>query len=202
MYELIYADPPWKFDDALPGKGRGAVKHYQHLSVEQIVAMKPETTENAVLFLWRVSALQQEALDVVKGWGFEVGAELVWVKTGKEEPRWKLSDMLRALAHRWDRVLAGRDEKGAWCSKVAFGMGHYVRYAHETCLICFKGKRFQPMNKRIRSVLFAPVREHSRKPDEMYDLIETMYPGLHRLEMFARTRREGWDCLGDEVGKF
>lgn len=60
----------------------------------------------------------------------------------------------------------------------------------------------KPVDMSIRQVVFAERREHSRKPDEIYDLIEKLYPTETKLELFARTRRDGWDQWGDEVGMF
>jgi N6-adenosine-specific RNA methylase IME4 len=63
-------------------------------------------------------------------------------------------------------------------------------------------KIMRPVDWTIRQVIFSPRREHSRKPDEVYDLIEKMYPEATKLELFARTARDGWDQWGNEVGKF
>jgi N6-adenosine-specific RNA methylase IME4 len=107
---VIVADPAWSFSDRLPGKGRGAEKHYRCMSLDDIKSFElPPIWSNSVLFLWRVAAMQQEALDVAKAWGFTPKSELVWQKltrTGKQH----------------------------------FGMGHYVRASHEVCLICVRGR--------------------------------------------------------------
>ena len=78
--------------------------------------------------------------------------------------------------------------------KDKIGMGHYVRSQHELLLIASRGKMPHPLPKdRPSSVIEAPRREHSRKPDEAYELIERMYPSLPKIELFARQQREGWD---------
>jgi len=81
--------------------------------------------------------------------------------------------------------------------KDRFGLGQYFRGQHELCLFGVKG-RIKTRNRSTSTVILAKRREHSRKPDEMYELIEKCsYPP--RLEMFARNRRKGWDVWGDEV---
>lgn len=170
---VIVADPPWKFGDSLPGKGRGAAKHYDCLGVPAIalqMAAVSLAADNAVLFLWRVAAMQREALDLVESLSFTVKTELVW-----------------------EKLTSG--------GKAHFGMGHYLRASHETCLIATRGKAM-PAVRNVRSRFAAPVREHSRKPEEFYRIVETLYPGSRKVEMFARTVRPGWEQEGLELGKF
>lgn len=85
---VLLADPPWRFGDSLPGKKRGAEKHYPCLSVSEIARFAlPPLADDAVLFLWRVSAMVEEALFVARAWGFMPKSELVWVKTKNGRPR-------------------------------------------------------------------------------------------------------------------
>lgn len=106
----LEADPPWQFGDRLPGKGRGAEKHYRVLTLEEIKAFPlPALAPDCVLLLWRVAAMQEEALSVVRAWGFTVKTEIVWAKRTKHGKRW-------------------------------FGMGHYLRAEHEICLVATRGK--------------------------------------------------------------
>jgi N6-adenosine-specific RNA methylase IME4 len=85
--------------------------------------------------------------------------------------------------------------------KDKLGLGYYVRNRHELLLIATRGNFPcpQPAN-RPSSVIEAPRREHSRKPDEAYEMIERMYPDLPRIELFARQARPGWDAWGNEIG--
>ena len=85
---------------------------------------------------------------------------------------------------------------------LAFGMGRKVRNCHETCVIAQRGNPMPPTDRAIRSVFFAPVREHSRKPDEFYRIVERLYPTANRLELFSREDREGWTCTGNEKGLY
>ena len=78
---VLVADPPWPFGDKLPGGGRGAEKHYRTLSIRELEDFEcPVLQRDAVLFLWRVASMQEEALRVMRCWGFEPKSELVWVK--------------------------------------------------------------------------------------------------------------------------
>jgi N6-adenosine-specific RNA methylase IME4 len=88
-FACIAADPPWKFGDKLPGDGRGAEKHYGVMDAADICRFAlPPIADDAVLFCWRVAAMQQEALDVVKAWDFTLKSELVWKKLTKHGKRW------------------------------------------------------------------------------------------------------------------
>lgn len=171
----IVADPPWQFGDKLPGKSRGAEKNYACLDVDGIAsivrsAFADDLDQPVVLFLWRVAAMQREALDVCQRCCATVKTELVWEKLTKN-------------------------------GKPHFGMGRYVRASHETCLIAVRGRAF-PEVRNVRSRFAAPVREHSRKPEEFYRIVETMYPSSRKVELFARAVRPGWEQHGLELGKF
>jgi N6-adenosine-specific RNA methylase IME4 len=88
-YSVITADPPWKMRDQLPGPGRGASKHYGLLSVDEIARFPlPPMADDAVLFLWRLAAMQEEALFVCKAWGFELKTEMIWLKRTVNGKRW------------------------------------------------------------------------------------------------------------------
>ncbi len=80
-FRLLLADPPWQFDDHLPGPGRGAESHYATMPVDAIMRYPiPLMERTSILLLWRVASMQQEALDVAKAWGFTIKSEIVWVK--------------------------------------------------------------------------------------------------------------------------
>jgi len=176
-FRVICADPPWPFDDRLPGDTRGAVKNYKTMRVNEIERFPlPPIADDAVLFLWRVAAMQQEALDVVKTWGFgPVKTEAVWLKK-------------TANGHRW------------------FGMGRTLRAEHEICLIATRGRPLVK-NHSTRSSFVTEVdfeglsdkyRGHSVKPEQFYDIVETLFDGPF-VELFARRQRPGWTCIGDEL---
>jgi N6-adenosine-specific RNA methylase IME4 len=173
---LLVADPPWPFGDKLPGKSRGAERNYDVMSVDAIghflETENIRVQDDAVLLLWRVSSMIEEALRVTRMWGFVPKSEIVWVKT---------------------------TPSGV---KLHFGMGRYVRAAHEACIVAARGKAVSLVQSHsLRSVIVvAPTGEHSEKPDAFYLLAEDLFPGP-RVELFARKPREGWIQYGRELGK-
>lgn len=177
-YDIIVADPAWKFRDNLPGKGRGASKHYHCELIDELerVLSVEEIARDALLFLWRVACQQRVALELMRRWGFdEPKSEIIWVKLNKN------------LDH----------------SKPRMGMGHYVRNAHETCLIGVRGRGASLIHDHgVPSVFFAQrTRNHSEKPREFFELIERLVsPDTKKLELFSRHERDGWTCRGDQVG--
>ncbi len=167
VFDVIYADPPWKYDLPLRGSPNS---HYDIMSNEDIynlnvegVSIQDKITEDSILFLWATNPKLTEALSVVKKWGFDYKTNLVWVK---------------------DKI----------------GTGYYVRGQHELLLISTKGKIPPPIEKnRFSSVLTAPRKKHSAKPEEVYEIIEVMYPNRRYLELFARNQRENWTSWGLEA---
>ena len=173
-FRVLEADPPWSFGDRLPGNGRGAAKHYECMSIDAIRRLVlPPLADDCVLLLWRVAAMQEEALSVVRAWGFTPKSEIVWVKT-----------------------TGATEDTGA--VRLAFGMGRQVRACHEVCLIATRGK-VKPLHHSQRSVFFAPRTRHSEKPAGFYDLVESLYEGP-RVRLFARSERPGWTSVGSEIG--
>lgn len=170
IHRVVVADPPWRFDDALPGRGRGASKHYATLPARDIEALHvPNVATDALLFLWRVAAMQEEALRVCRAWGFRPVSEIVWVKT--------LDD-----------------------GRVRMGMGHYVRQSHESAIIGVRGDGLRHVqSKSIPSVFMAPRTRHSAKPAAFFEIVERLAEGPY-LEVFGREPRQGWTVIGDEVG--
>ena len=87
-FGTLCADPPWPFKDKLPGNGRGMVKHYRPMKVDAICAVQlPLLLDDAVLYLWRVASMQEEALRVVRAWGFVPKSEVVWKKLTRKGNR-------------------------------------------------------------------------------------------------------------------
>lgn len=97
-FKVVAADPPWLFGDSLPGKNRGASKNYGCLSLDKIKAFDlPPIADDAVLFLWRVSAMVQDAYEVVRAWGFTPKSEIVWRKrTTKDKRHFGMGRYVRA----------------------------------------------------------------------------------------------------------
>lgn len=173
FFQVAVADPPWHFEDSLPGPARGASKHYRTLSLDDIKRFPlPPIGENAWLFLWRVGAMVPEAYEVVKAWGFEVKSEIVWVKTvkGTSGP-----------------------------APLRIGMGRTVRNSHETAIVAKRGNP-KRLSASIPSVIFAPPTQHSAKPALFYDKVEEFAEGPY-VDIFARRYRYNWTCIGDELAE-
>jgi len=81
------------------------------------------------------------------------------------------------------------------------GLGNWTRANAEICLLGFKGKMNRKSNK-VRQVILSPLREHSRKPDEIRERIVELLGDMPRIELFARQTVKGWDCWGNETKKF
>jgi N6-adenosine-specific RNA methylase IME4 len=107
-----------------------------------------------------------------------------------------LPDALRVVES-WDFTYR---TNAVWVKQGSPGLGYWVRNQHEILLIAARGNMRPPLESdRPPSVIHAPRREHSRKPDEAYEIIERMYPDLPKIELFARSRRPGWSCWGNEI---
>ena len=188
-YGAILADPPWSFrnwsgKDVIPARNSSSTKipasaHYDTMSFEEIAALPVAdmAAEDCALFCWVVWPSLPDALRVIETWGFAYKTcGFCWVKTVRDLPL--LPD---------DRI-------------AKMGLGYWTRANSEVCLIATRGKP-KRLNADVRQVIHAPLREHSRKPDETYDRIERLVDGPY-LEMFSRQSRDGWDAWGNETGKF
>ena len=169
-YQIIYADPPWAYRN-MGNIQATANAQYPTMSNEDIckLPIADIADENSILFLWATFPKLQEALDVIKAWGFEYKTVAwTWVKLQK----------------------AGMG--------FHFGLGYYTRANTEPCLLAVRGKMPVAVHD-VQALICSPVREHSRKPDDQYGKIERLYPDATKLEMFARRQRSGWDVFGNEV---
>jgi N6-adenosine-specific RNA methylase IME4 len=172
-YSTILIDPPWRFQNRT---GKVAPEHrrlrrYATMSFQEIEALPVfrHADERSHLYLWCPNALLLEALQIMKAWGFQYKTNIVWYKVRKD---------------------GGPDGRG---------VGFYFRNVTELLLFGVKGSmRTLAPGRRQVNVIVKRKREHSRKPDEFYDVIEQCSPGPY-LELFARHPREGWTSWGDEV---
>ena len=172
-YRVIYADPPWSFRDQMHPKYKGANRHYSTLKVKTIAELPVNELagENCLLAMWWVPSQPEEALQVMKAWGFRLATMkgFTWVKRTKTGKR-------------------------------AFGLGHYTRGNTECCLFAVKGKTSKLIeNRSISQLVESPIREHSRKPDEVRGLLESLTGGGNRIELFARSGHQGWDAWGNQA---
>lgn len=173
-YTTIYADPPWRFQNRT---GKMAPEHkrlnrYPTMTLEDIkeLPVSQVAAEKSHLYLWVPNALLPEGLAVMEAWGFEYKSNLIWEKVRK------------------DGQPDGR------------GVGFYFRNVTEMLLFGIKGNKnrtLEPARSQV-NLIRTMKREHSRKPDEMVELIERCSPGPY-LELFARGDREGWDMWGNQA---
>lgn len=172
-FSTILADPPWRFANRT---GKVAPEHrrldrYSTLSLDMIkdLPVKDVSAKNAHLYLWVPNALLPEGLEVLEAWGFRYVSNIIWAKRRKD---------------------GGPDGRG---------VGFYFRNVTEILLFGVKGsmRTLSPARSQV-NMIETRKREHSRKPDEQYDLIKTCSPGPY-LEMFARHPQIGWSVWGDEA---
>ena len=176
-YRIIVADPPWRFGDRLPGPKRGAAKHYDVMALPDIEAHLPLLVQAREVTLTADAVLFMWRVAAMVPEAYRVVE--AWGFEAKSEIVWSKQNRS-----------GGR----------AFGMGHYVRMAHEACIIARRVGSRVPHRRalNVRSVFDAGVGRHSAKPDCFFDLVERLYEGPY-LELFARRHRPGWRCLGNEL---
>lgn len=176
-FKTILADPPWRFQNRT---GKMAPEHrrlsrYDTMTLEDIMKLSVEglAAETAHLYLWVPNALLPEGLRVMEAWGFQYKSNIVWHKIRKD---------------------GGPDGRG---------VGFYFRNTTELVLFGIRGKdarTLSPGRSQV-NIIRTQKREHSRKPDELYDIVEACSPGPY-LELFARGSRKGWKTWGNESGDY
>lgn len=176
-FKTILADPPWQFQNRT---GKMAPEHkrlsrYGTMKLDEIMSLPVSslTEETAHLYLWVPNALLPEGLRVMEAWGFQYKSNLVWHKIRKD---------------------GGPDGRG---------VGFYFRNVTELVLFGVRGKNARTLDAGRRQVNFLATqkREHSRKPDEFYDIVESCSPGPY-LELFARGSRKGWATWGNQADDY
>ncbi len=172
-FGTILADPPWRFQNRT---GKVAPEHrrlsrYETLTVDEICSLPVGDLANGRghLYLWVPNALLADGLRVMEAWGFKYKSNLVWHKVRKD---------------------GGSDGRG---------VGFYFRNVTELVLFGVRGnmRTLRPGRSQV-NLLASRKREHSRKPDELYDIVESCSEGPY-LELFARYPRPGWHVWGHEA---
>jgi N6-adenosine-specific RNA methylase IME4 len=172
-FSTILADPPWRFTNRT---GKVAPEHqrlsrYDTMTTAEIAALPVAevAADPSHLYLWVPNALIADGLNVMESWGFTYKANIVWAKRRKD---------------------GGPDGRG---------VGFYFRNVTEILLFGVRGKMrtLQPGRRQV-NMIETQKREHSRKPDEQYGVIEDCSPGPY-LEMFARYPQKGWHVWGNEA---
>lgn len=170
-YSIIYADPPWSYNDKALAGNRGACCKYlvqsqewlERLNVREIAA------NDCVLFLWVTMPKLNECFSLIEKWGFKYKTcAFTWVKKNKKSDSW------------------------------FWGMGWWTRANAELCLLATKGNP-KRVSSSVHSVIDTPIERHSQKPSVVRDKIVQLCGDLPRIELFARQKTEGWDVWGNEV---
>ena len=177
-YQCIVNDPPWYYKLRVNDethRGKIPYKSMKFDEIRDLPIAQIADPKGCVQFLWTTNNHMADACKLLEIWGFTIKTILTWEKITQE-------------------------------GKTRIGNGHWFRSATEHCIIATKGKvaafgSHSAIARRTPNLLKAERREHSRKPDEFYRLVEEVCTGS-KLEMFARQRRHGWDAWGNEVDKF
>ena len=168
-YNIIYADPPWKYERQ---KGEGvAADRYQTMAIQDIRSIPVDkiAADDAVLFLWVTFPKLREGLSVIGSWGFQY----------------------KTCAFNWIKQNTKSDS-------FFVGLGFWTRSCSEICLLATKGHPHRA-SPNVRQLCIAHRMQHSKKPDEIRDRIVELCGDLPRIELFARERYEGWECIGNEI---
>lgn len=176
-FATVLADPPWQFQNRT---GKMAPEHkrlarYPTMTLQEIKDLPVEAivTDTAHLYLWVPNALLAEGLQVMEHWGFTYKTNLIWYKIRKD---------------------GGPDRRG---------VGFYFRNVTEMILFGVRGKNARTLQpgRSQENIISSQKREHSRKPDEQYEIIEACSPGPY-LELFARGPRKGWFGWGNQAQEY
>lgn len=169
LFDVISVDPPWPYEGenkkttSFDSVGRRVANPYPEMSIQEIKNIEMPLMKDSVVLLWTTHKFLPDAFDILKDWGLDYKATLVW-------------------------------------NKQKIGMGAWFRMQCEFCLVGIKGKPYWE-NTTFRDILNEPRREHSRKPDSFFEMIEKITMG-RRLEYFSREKREGWEVFGNDIEKF
>ncbi len=176
-FATVLADPPWQFQNRT---GKMAPEHkrlsrYPTLTLQEIkdIPVAAAVQDTAHLYLWVPNALLAEGLQVMESWGFTYKTNLIWYKIRKD---------------------GGPDRRG---------VGFYFRNVTEIVLFGVRGKNARTLQpgRSQENIISTQKREHSRKPDEQYTIIESCSRGPF-LEMFARGNRPNWYCWGNQADDY
>ena len=176
-FATVLADPPWQFQNRT---GKMAPEHkrlqrYPTMSLQEIKDLPVEAIveDTAHLYLWVPNALLAEGMQVMEHWGFTYKTNLIWYKVRKD---------------------GGPDRRG---------VGFYFRNVTEIILFGVRGKNARTLQpgRSQENIISSRKREHSRKPDEQYELIEACSSGP-RIELFARGPKKGWFVWGNQSEEY
>ena len=171
-YNIIYADPPWSYNDKMHGHSFSLENEYPTMPLDWIKELPIENIceKDCILFLWAVSPQLPEAIQTMESWGFK----------------------FKTVAFCWSKYSKN--------GKPISNLGKWTMGNVELCLLGIKGQpnKFR-IDKSIKQLVIAERKRHSQKPSEVRERIVKGFGDLPRIELFAREYADGWDCWGNEV---
>jgi N6-adenosine-specific RNA methylase IME4 len=193
-YGAILADCPWHFQSWNGARTSGSIDvrsgkpfvtpakapKYDTMSVDQIAVLPVAdlAASDCALFMWGIWVMLPQCLKVIEVWGFEY----------------------KSCAFNWTKADLTQMDMFTESDDGQLGLGYWTRQNSEYCLFATRGTP-KRLSANVRQAIIERRRDHSRKPDCVYSRIERLVPGPY-LELFARTKRPGWDSWGNEVDKF
>ncbi len=170
-YQIVYADPPWLYDNPMDNNPKMGGKTYPQMELRDICALpvKQIANSNCALFIWATMPKLREALSVIDAWGFRyITCAFVWVKLNPNG------------------------------NGIYSGLGHWTNGNAELCLFAKHGAP-KRVAKNVKQIIIAPRGKHSSKPQETRQRIVQLLGDIPRVELFARECTDGWDAWGNEI---
>jgi len=164
LYDILVLDPPWNYGRKYDPETSRVANPYPEMTIDEIINIDLPLKDNSIVWLWTTQQFLPDAFDILKAWGLDYKAIMVW-------------------------------------NKEKMGMGYWLRMQCEFCLLAVKGKPIWDI-KDLRDIITEPRREHSRKPEIFYNMINDKFSYASKLEYFSRIEREGWDVYGNDITKF
>lgn len=188
-YELIYADPPWRYDNVISNGAAG--KHYGTMSLTDLMRLPVWSiaAENSVLAMWYTGTHNAEAVKLAEAWGFKVKTMkgFTWVK-------------LNQLAEQHINKALAAGEIHYFYDFMDL-LNTHTHANSEDLLIAVRGTGLERLSASVKQVIHSPMGEHSAKPWEARHRLELLYGDVSRIELFARQEPPGWDVWGNETSK-
>lgn len=169
-YNIIYADPPWSYNDKMEGNSFSLDHEYETQSLEWIKSLPVQeiSEKDCCLFLWATNPMLPSAIAVMESWGFRY----------------------KTLAFCWSKETTNLI--------TVKNLGRWTMGSVELCFLATKGKP-KRICKDVRQIVFDFRKKHSAKPPEVRDRIVKLMGDVPRIELFARERKAGWDAWGNEI---
>lgn len=197
-YNIIYLDPPWKYNSRANHKTRfrgGAEGHYPLMTMQEIAALPVAkiAAPSCALLMWCTFPYLADQIKLFDHWGFRYRTQfLTWIKLNPRGYDLPADDPNYAPGKQYTLYTDGLFHS------VFFGVGYYAKSNPEVCLLGMRGQ-LPTVSDCVSSVILAPRGPHSRKPLEAYGRIEAVFGDVPRVELFARNTAPGWAAMGNGI---